>query len=81
MAAPVAFEPPPPLVPPTILCEFPELIAEVIPYARRRHSEINPCFEPAKRRVIVGLAGARDVCLWHSLIARERLGAHLARST
>jgi hypothetical protein len=76
----VVLEPPPPLVPPVGRCRFPELVAQVIPLKLRRHSVIGPCFETARRRVTVGLVIGADVCLWHSLVARERLGARLTRS-
>jgi hypothetical protein len=81
MAAPVAFEPPAPLVPPVNRCRFPELLTQIIPYRLRQLTVLEPCFDTATRRVAVGLVVGADVCLWHSLVARERLGARLARST
>ncbi|WP_328465460.1 hypothetical protein OHA21_43645 [Actinoplanes sp. NBC_00393] len=75
----VALEPPLPLTPPVSRCQFPELVVEVIPLRMRQHRPIEPCFVTAIRRVTVGLATQADVCLWHSLVARERLGAHLVR--
>lgn len=72
-------EPPPPLVPTVTRCKFPELVAEIIPLRLRQNAVLHPCFETATRRVSVGLVVAADVCLWHSLVARERLGARLAR--
>lgn len=79
MASPVAYEPPPPLTPPVTRCGFPELLAQVIPLRLRQHSPLEPCFDKATRRVTVAAALRSDVCLWHSLVARERLGAHLTR--
>lgn len=75
----VVLEPPPPLIPPVGRCKFAELVAQVIPVARRRHQVLVPCFDIATRRVSVGLVVAADVCLWHSLVACHRMSGRLVR--
>lgn len=75
----IVLEQPPPLVPPVGRCRFPELVAALIPRKQRQHSTLQPCFDRAVRRVVVGLRIDEPVCLWHSLVATQRLGAHLIR--
>lgn len=48
--------------------------------ADKVHSLSRFCGERADRRVVVGLAPAVNVCLWHSLTACTQLGAYLVRS-
>ena len=76
----LCLEPPPVLVPPVGRCRWPELVAHVIPLRLRQHQVLHPCFERAVRQVAAGLQIVEPVCLWHSLVATQRLGAHLIRS-
>lgn len=73
----IAAEPPPPLAA-AGQCKFPGLLQRVIP-ERVQHQTVHPCYESAARRVQVGLTVRADVCLWHSLVACQRLNAHLIR--
>ena len=59
-------------------CRFVELIKRVAP-ERTRHRKLHACPVTATRRVQVGLNLTANVCFWHSLVATERLHAHLIR--
>jgi hypothetical protein len=45
----------------------------------RPYAAVEECIAPASRRVLIEDDQA-DLCLWHSLIACERLGARFVRT-
>lgn len=45
----------------------------------QRYVDVEECTAPASRRVVIEDEQA-DLCLWHSLIACERLGARFVRT-
>jgi hypothetical protein len=45
----------------------------------RQYAGVEECIAPASRRVLIEDDQA-DLCLWHSLIACERLGARFVRT-
>jgi hypothetical protein len=69
-------EPPAPLRVRRTRCKFAELADRAAPAP---HRSASPCPEAAARRIQVGTRYLADVCLWHSLVATQRFGAHLIR--
>lgn len=76
--SPLVRQQPPPLPVPPGRCKFTELIF-LVGASRARRRDLPLCDRPASRRVQVGMSTSADLCLWHSLVARERLSAHLVR--
>lgn len=72
-----SIEHPPPLAV-TGDCKFAAAL-RLLHAASTRHRDVPECFARAERRVLFGQSVRADVCLWHSLVATERMHAHLVR--
>lgn len=65
-------------------CQMDKLIKRRTARQRRAMAappDVPECWAPATRSVHAGSRRAYRVCLWHSLVATERMGARLLATT